>query len=439
MFLEQLKPSTLRFEDADPVRVLYISYDGLLEPLGQSQILPYLEQLSGRRIELFLLTYEKGSGRGDHGERTELRDRLRKNGIRWTSLRYHKSPALPATLYDVAAGVVVGAVIAGRRRVHIVHARSYVSALIALILKQIFGIRFLFDMRGFWADERIEGGIWRSGGWLYRAAKVLERAYLTRADGVVSLTEAAKAEIEAFDYLRERCPRITVIPTCVDLDRFQVRGSSGAHLDAGPGTRFTLVYSGSLGTWYLLNEMVKFFVVLKRRVPDAQFLILTLSPRHLVESAARKYGLGEGDLSVRSVPFQRMPEGIASGTAGVFFASASWANRARCPTKLAEFLALGIPVVVSRGIGDVDAIVSGERVGVVVEQLSEAAYEKSLVTLLGLLGEGGLRERCRQAAKRYFSLQLGVLKYLEVYQTLSGARRRSWSARPGAEPIDRRY
>ena len=33
--------------------VLYITYDGLMEPLGQSQVLAYLERLApGRRIHL---------------------------------------------------------------------------------------------------------------------------------------------------------------------------------------------------------------------------------------------------------------------------------------------------------------------------------------------------------------------------------------------------
>jgi hypothetical protein len=132
---------------SDSLRVLYISYDGLAEPLGQSQILPYLERLSTQRIEFSLLTYEKESCREAKRERAELRKRLRKKGILWTHLQYHKTPTIPATLYDIFVGLAVGAVIVKRHRVQIVHARSYVPALIALILKQIFGIRVLFDMR----------------------------------------------------------------------------------------------------------------------------------------------------------------------------------------------------------------------------------------------------------------------------------------------------
>ena len=39
-------------------RILYISYDGLMEPLGQSQVLNYLKGLSVD-YQLFVITYEK--------------------------------------------------------------------------------------------------------------------------------------------------------------------------------------------------------------------------------------------------------------------------------------------------------------------------------------------------------------------------------------------
>jgi glycosyltransferase involved in cell wall biosynthesis len=250
----------------------------------------------------------------------------------------------------------------------------------------------------------------------------LERAYLRSADVVVSLTGAAKVEIEALDYLKGRCPRITIIPTCVDLGRFQIRELNDGSLgDAGPDNRFTLVYSGSLGTWYLLDEMLVFFLVLKKHVPDALFLVLTRSSRDVVETAAHKYGLGNRDLSVHSIPFQQMPEWIAAGGAGVFFSAPSWANKARCPTKLAEFLAVGLPVVINRGIGDMETIVPEERVGVVVEQFTETAYEKALVALFDLLSEGGLKQRCRRVAEHYFSLDAGVRKYQEAYEAIKNA------------------
>lgn len=407
-------------ESGKPVRVLYISYDGLLEPLGQSQILPYLDRLSARQVDFFLLTFEKKGGKGAKEEREALRKHLRQKGIRWVPLRYHKTPTVPATLYDILVGFAVGATIVMRHKVQIAHARSYVSALIALALKKVLGVKFLFDMRGFWADERVDGKMWRLGGLLYRLAKALEKVYLTEADTVVSLTSAAGKEIAAFEYLGYCCPRIAVIPTCVDLDRFRIRDRGGEPPRGLSGTtRFTLAYSGSLGTWYALDEMMAFFLVIKRHIPGARFLILTQTPRRDVERVGEKYSLSEGDLTVHAVPHWNMPEWIAAADVGVIFSRPSWANKARCPTKLGEFLACGVPVVMSQDIGDTEAIIRRERVGLAVQQFTEAAYEDALSVLRDLLGEAGLKERCRRVAERYFSLEQGVLKYQKVYEGLT--------------------
>ena len=138
-----------------------------------------------------ILSFEKNRDRHDEARMAAMRARLRAAGIGWTPLAYHKSPSAPATAYDIAVGTLVALQLALRLKVKIVHARSYVPALIALALKRIAGVRFLFDMRGLWADERVDGGLWPKNGRLYRTAKDLERRLLEAADHVVTLTHAS--------------------------------------------------------------------------------------------------------------------------------------------------------------------------------------------------------------------------------------------------------
>ncbi len=76
------------------------------------------------------------------------RAELAGRGIRWIPLRYHKRPSLPATLFDVLAGVARGIAVVRSRRIGAVHARSYVAGLMGWLLKRILGVRFVFDMRG---------------------------------------------------------------------------------------------------------------------------------------------------------------------------------------------------------------------------------------------------------------------------------------------------
>ena len=214
--------------------VLYISYDGMLEPLGQSQVLAYLKRLAvGRRIHL--ISFEKAGDWANAVERERIASDIAGAGIAWHPLRYHKRPSALATLWDIACGIGVGLWLVLRHRLRIVHARSYVSSVMALALKRLTGVKYIFDMRGFWADERVDGGLWPRSGRMYRVAKGFERRFLLAADHVVSLTHAAVREMQRFDYLQGRMPPVTVIPTCADLARFTPlpREDGGSRLCAG--------------------------------------------------------------------------------------------------------------------------------------------------------------------------------------------------------------
>ena len=74
-------------------------------------------------------------------------------------------------------------------------------------------------MRGFWADERIDGGIWSGESKVYKVAKWFERHFY-ETPIVWFRLQAAIEEMSAFPYLQGRKPRFECITTCADLDLF---------------------------------------------------------------------------------------------------------------------------------------------------------------------------------------------------------------------------
>ena len=83
--------------------VLYVSYDGALDPLGSSQVVPYLTGLAGG-ARLTLLSFEKPLRWSDVPAREAMAGVLKAAGIEWRPLRYHAWPRLAATAWDVAKG-----------------------------------------------------------------------------------------------------------------------------------------------------------------------------------------------------------------------------------------------------------------------------------------------------------------------------------------------
>ena len=181
--------------------VLYITYDGILEPLGQSQVLSYLEKLSENRT-IYLISFEKQKDKKDSYVYSQISKRINESNIIWYPLTYHKKFTALATLWDVLRGIILSFWLVMRHKLEIVHARSYVPSIMALMLKRILNVYFIFDMRGFWADERIDGDIWKKNSRLYRISKYFEKKFLLNADVVVSLTKKAVEEMKKFEYLQ---------------------------------------------------------------------------------------------------------------------------------------------------------------------------------------------------------------------------------------------
>jgi hypothetical protein len=111
--------------------VLYVSYDGVLEPLGESQVVNYLERLADD-FAITLLSFEKSHDLADAKRVAGMTTRLMARGLEWVPLAYHKRPAVLSTAFDAIAGIVRARRIARARGIRIIHARSYVPALIAL-------------------------------------------------------------------------------------------------------------------------------------------------------------------------------------------------------------------------------------------------------------------------------------------------------------------
>lgn len=391
--------------------VLYISYSGMLEPLGQSQVLAYQEHLAADH-PVHLVSFERSEDWGRVSEREAVAQRMRSAGIHWHPLRYHKRFSAFATAWDIACGATAGWRLVRKHGLTIVHARSYVASVMALMIKRLTNVKYVFDMRGFWADERVDGGLWPRSGRMYRVAKWFEKRFLLSADHVVSLTQAAVREMAHFDYLHGHMPSITVIPTCADLSRFKPMPRES------DGKNFVLGYVGTVGTWYLFDDVAACFAQLLRMQPDAQFLIVNRGEHDYIRSRLAAAGVPAESVEIISATHAEVPQQMARMDAGVFFIKPVFSKQASAPTKLAEFLGCGIPCLGNAGVGDMAEVLDGERVGVALNAFDDAALANGLQALLQLAADPNTRARCVAAAQKHFSLDEGVRRYAAVYQQL---------------------
>ena len=396
---------------------LYICYFGVEQPLVQTQVIPYLRELVKGGHEISLLTFEAETLSDDSAVETELMA----HGIRWHRLRYHKRPSLPATIYDIVNGARFIRKLARSGQFHILHARSHVPMMMAALARRGMRSRpkLLGDIRGFMPEEYVDAGLWPEGGIVYRGVKRAESWLMKEADGFVLLTEAAKRILSGA--IGER--PIEVIPCCVDLKRFESANESSRteyRQKLGIGDRFVLTYVGAFGGWYLTEETAYLFGALKQNRPDAFALILTQSDPKLIEPLLIEHGYKEEDYFVAKVPSAEIPKYLSTADAAVSFIKECYSKKASSPTKNAEYLACGLPILINDGIGDTTELTVEDGVGVVVEGFSPSDYVTALTRLEEMmLDRTALSLNCRNSALKRFDLHsVGGLRYNKMYDDL---------------------
>jgi glycosyltransferase involved in cell wall biosynthesis len=405
-------------------RVLYISYNGMLDPLGQSQVLPYLRGLSKKGVRFTLLSFERFSSiKGEGLAKIErLRNQLAANNIEWHWLRYHRKPSLAATAYDVMNGIRHGQRLVKRNQIEMVHARSHIPAAIALVLSKRFGIKMIFDVRGLMAEEYVDAEHWKEGGIPHRLTKNVERKALAVSDGVVTLTEKIWPIIREWDGLRGRRVIHEVIPCCVDLELFKYRPAyrKARRSELQLENRFVLVYSGSVGSWYLCDRMADFFVRLLGICQNAHFLWLTQSNEEPIHRLMTERNILPQQYTIHAVAPADVSSYLCASDVGIAFYKPGLSKLATSPIKVTEYLACGLPVVINSGIGDADKLIATERVGAVVTEFSGGQYDGALTQIESLFAQTEeSRRRARKTAEINLDLEtVGVQRYERLYERI---------------------
>lgn len=395
------------------VRILYLTHDGLTDPLGQSQILPYLTGLSSLGYQIAIISLEKRDN--FFRRRSQVADLCKTHGIVWQPLPYHTRPPVLSSVFDLWRMRRRAAMLHRSKPFQIVHCRSYLTSLTGLWLKRKFGLRFLFDMRGFWADERRESGAWPVAHPLYSRVyqffKQKEKEFLRTADAIVSLTQNAASALA--DIERNHAP-VTVIPTCVDMNHFDPVKVSEESKDAlrsrygiAPGEP-VMLYLGSWGNLYLPDKMLAFFDTLRVRAPYAKFIILSNNPSEIQLTKTN-------GLIIASASRDEVPTWISIATFGVCFISPTFSKKASAATKIAELLAMNVPFVTNAGWGDLELLARDTGCGWVLPDFSNASLVEATESLLA----GNLSANFREVCQNHFDLNSGVRRYNVVYQFLS--------------------
>lgn len=409
------------------IKILYISYDGMCDPLGQSQVLPYLAGLSEEGYSISLISAEK---KGNFKQSMNYIKKIcEKAHINWIPVPYTSFPPFAGTLLDIRRITKIGGEIIEKEKPAIVHCRSYIAALCGLSLKYKYGIRLLFDMRGLWANEKLDGNIWNIKNPLHRLTfnyfKKKERVLFQQSDGIISLTKKAWPVINEIGGATPKNQVRETIPCCTDGNHFNPDSVDQSAVNEWKKKLsiseddFILTYLGSFSTWYLPDKMLEFFKLLCEYQPSAKFLIISHEAPDLIINIAEQLNIPVSSLIFSSSSRNEVPVLLSLTDLGICFIKPAFSKIASSPTKLGEMLCMGIPVVCNEGIGDTDEIITSLDAGSLCNPFDENSMRKA-VAAFHLRPSAQRKKSIRENALLHFNLAKGINLYSRTYKKILG-------------------
>jgi len=406
------------------MNVLYLTYDGLTDGLGRSQVLPYIFGLCKKGHTFTIVSFEKKE-RFESGK-SVIRKLIAPHNIEWVPLPYTSFPPVLSTVYDVLKLKYTVRKLHQKKDFDMVHCRSYITSLAGIYLKKKFGVKFIFDMRAFYADERVDGGLWNLKNPIYKQVfnyfKNKEKQFLQTANFTISLTEKGKNIIHSWSQIKGQPVPIEVIPCCADLQHFhpsQINSELQTTLKKRfklNGNHFVITYLGSIGTWYLLDEMLDFFKILLRSKPHAKFLFTTADNPKQIRSRAEEKGIDSEKILIQSAQREEVPTYLSLADVAIFFIQPVFSKSGSSPTKHGEMLGMGLPVIANSNVGDIESIIEKTDSGLLIREFTESAYQQAIAQIDKLLETPV--SALQNAAQKYYSLEKGVEKYDQVYRSV---------------------
>ncbi len=387
-------------------KIIFLTRNGLMEPLGQSQVLRYLIGLS-KDFNSTIISLEKKNDIKNTSLKISIQSQCDENNVNWVAKKYTNFFGPFSHVIDILK-MIVTCFIEAKKGANLIHARSYIPALAAMIVGKILNINYIFDMRALWPEELITSGRIKRDSFLHKILLLLERHAIKNAFSVVTLTNASLAYI--FDlYEHEIChKKVVVIPTCTDLEKFYPSNKKSDYVIGCSGS----VLSG----WFDLDKLAVFYSFVAKKNPFMKFEVTTKDNHVIVTEFLHRRGVPIDRLRVFSSTVENMPSVNQHQCASVMFYKGNQLSElGRSPTRMAEVLGCGNPVVSNSGVGDVAEIVNQYNVGVILDNCDENSLELAYELFIELVSNSNTSHRCREAAEKVFSISSGVRSYAEIY------------------------
>lgn len=391
---------------------IYITFDGLSDPLGQGQILPYLNNLNIKE-NIYIFSLEK---------KKLLNKFFYTNSfITNYSILFKQSKLKSLKLINIINFMLLILKKTFYKKIKIIHCRGLYPAILGLILKKLKKTKLIYDMRGFGVEEKIDNKVINLNSFLgkalFRILKYLEKKVIMTSDEIVVLTNRAKQYLKKNYTIKSE---ITVIPCSVNYDKFDSNNYKNLKIKLHKRLKLTenpkiLIYIGSFGEYYLHEDIFNLFEKLNENINNLYLLIVTNDKKSF--QSITKYNRLINKIRIKTVNWKNIPKILSIADLSISLIRPTFAKIASTPTKVSESLAMGIPVILNANIGDYDEIFAKEKLGFILKSNKGNVTKNEITQIKKLLLLKKLD--IRKNSKKFYCLEKAIKKYNNIYERLT--------------------
>jgi glycosyltransferase involved in cell wall biosynthesis len=373
--------------------VLYVSYDSIWEPISQSQIIPLLSNYS-KKYKVYLISFEKD-------KKIKSFDIIKKN-ITHIKFKYQKN-LLVKTVYFLFYQILLIGIIF-KYKINTIHVRSYIPAFLVLLTRFFKKLNIIFDIRGFWFDEKYEAK--KINIILYKILKVIEIILFKNSDKIITLSKISK-KIIARKFGIER-NKINIIPTFTNFEKFQ------NNKKLTKKKKLIFGYIGNTGMNYEFEKVVNFLEKFNKINSQWKLVVANnqLKKIPLIQSMPFKK-----KVELKKIDFTEMNKFYSTIDVCIYFLKSNFSKKASCPTKLGELIATNTPFITNSGIGDINKIFLKLKINeFLIDEINISKLIKINLTILKIKNNN-LKYNSRSKFKSFFCENLNLNKYMNIVES----------------------
>jgi hypothetical protein len=373
--------------------VLYVSYDSISEPISQSQIIPLLIKYS-ENYKVYLVSFEKN-------KKILLNNVIKKN-ITHIILKFQKNFFLKAAYFFFYQILLIFIVF--KYKINIVHTRSYIPTLLILLSRFFKRLNIIFDIRGFWFDEKYEAK--KINLIIYKILKIVEIILFKTANKVITLSKISKKIIKTNFNIKD-C-KINIIPTFTNFKKFKHNKKKT------PSNKIIFGYVGNVGMNYEFEKVINFFEKFNKINSEWKLIVAN---NEITEIPLINSLLFKNKIKLKKINFTDMNNFYSKIDVGIYFLKKVFSKKSSCPTKLGELIATNTPFITNSGIGDINKIFLNLKVNeFLIDKINESKLAKINKKILRIKNRN-LIYNSRSELKNFFCQNINLNKYLSISES----------------------